>query len=94
MLYIYYCVEYKRPELRDVYKYVVSEYAHEWRDLGMLLNFKQAELEIIFKDFRNDSRECCKRLFCRWLEKSPDATWDQLHSAIDDLPALSEQGMS
>ena len=91
---LYASVEYKRPEHRDLYKYVVPEYAHEWRDLGVLLNFKQAELEIIFKDFRNDSRECCKTLFCRWLEKSSNATWDQLLLAIDDLPRLSEQGVS
>ena len=73
-----------------MYKYVIPEYAHGWRDLGVLLHFKQAELEIIFRDFRNDSKECCKRLLSRWLEKSPNATWDQLFSAIDDLPPLSE----
>ena len=91
---LYISIEYKRPELRDVYKYVVPEYAHEWRDLGVLLNFKQPELEIIFRDFRNDSRECCKRLLCRWLQKSSNATWHQLFLAIDDLPPLSKQGVS
>ena len=94
MLYLLYfctylCIEYKRPELRDVYKYVIPEYAHRWGDLGVLLYFKQAELEIIFRDFHN-SKECCKRLLSAWLEKSPNATWDQLFSAIDDLLPLSE----
>ena len=95
MLYLLYCctylfIEYKRPELRDVYKYVIPQCAHGWRDLGVLLHFKQTELETIFKDLRNDSKECCKRLLSTWLEKSPNATWNQLFSAIDDLPPLSE----
>ena len=80
---MYLCIEYKRPELRDVYRYVVPKYAHKWRYLGALLKFKQAELDIIFSNFRNDAEECCRSLLSRWLEKSPNATWD-------DFPPLSE----
>ena len=69
-----------------MYKYVVPEYAHNWRYLGALLNFKHAEMENIFSDFRNDSKECCRHLLSTWLEKNPDASWNQLFSAIDDLP--------
>ena len=76
----------KRPTLRDVYKYVVPEYAHNWRYLGAQLDFKHTEMEIIFSDFRNDSQECCRNLLSRWLEKNPDASWDQLFLAIDNIP--------
>ena len=79
-------LELKRPELRHVYKYVVPEYAHRWRYLGALLDFKQTELDIIFSNFRNDTEECCRSLLSRWLEKSKIATWDHLFRAIDDLP--------
>ena len=34
----------------------------------------------------NDAEECSRSLLSRWLEKNPDASWDQLFSAIDDLP--------
>ena len=78
-------IEYKRPTLRDVYKYVVPKYAHEWRFLGGLLHFEQAELDIIFSDFRNDSKECCRRLLFIWLDKYSDASWNQLVSAIDEI---------
>ena len=94
-------IEYKRPTLRDVYKYVVPKYAHEWRFLGGLLHFEQAELDIIFSDFRNDSKECFRRLLSIWLDKNSDASWNQLISAIDEihqssliyLPKITNQGM-
>ena len=73
---------------------MVPECTHNWRYLGALLHFKQAELEIIFIDFHNDAEECCMSLLSRWLEKSSDASWDQLFSAIDDLPRLAYQGIN
>ena len=69
-----------------MYKYVIPKYAHNWRYLGASLHFDHAEMEIIFSDFCNDSKECYRSLLSRWLEKSTDASWDQLFSAIDDLP--------
>ena len=82
-----------------MYKYVVPEYAHNWRYLGASLHFDYAEMEIIFSDFRNDAKECCRSLLSRWLEKKPDASWDQLFLAIDDLPQpplhqIAYQGMN
>ena len=78
---------------------MVPKFAHKWRYLGALLHFDQPELDIIFSDFRNDSEECCRRLFSRWLEKTVDASWHQLLLAIDDVlqPKLLEiscQGMN
>ena len=58
-------------------KYVVPEYTHQWQYLGSLLNFRQAELGIIFSNYRNDAEECCRDLMSRWLEKNPIASWDQ-----------------
>ena len=81
--------EYKRPNLRDVYRYVVPKYAHKWRYLGAQLHFEQAELDIIFSNFRNDSEECCRNLLSRWLEKNADASWAHLFSAIDSVPYLT-----
>ena len=80
-------LEFKRPKLRHVYKYVVPEYAHRWRYLGALLGFKQSELELIFSNFRNDTEECCRSLLSRWLEKCKNTSWDHLLRAIDDLPS-------
>ena len=79
-------IESRRPTLRDVYRYVVPQYAHKWRLLGAELCFDQAELDIIFSNFRNDSEECCRNLLSRWLNKNSDATWDQLLISIDNLP--------
>ena len=72
-----------------MYRYVVPEYAHKWRYLGALLKFEQAELDIIFSNYRNDSEECFRSLLSRWLEKHHDASWNQLFLAINDIPSLS-----
>ena len=64
---------------------MVPKCAHKWRYLGALLHFDQAELDIIFSNFRNDSEECCRRLLSRWLQKTADASWDELLSAADDV---------
>ena len=69
---------------------MVLKYSYKWRFLGTLLKFDEAELDIIHSDCPNDSEECCMRLLSTWLEKFPDALWDHLLSAIDDL---SYQGM-
>ena len=76
----------ERPTLRDVCRHVVPNYAHKWRYLGDQLHFDEAELEIIFSNFRNDSEKCCRDLMSRWLNKDSNATWDQLLTAIDNLP--------
>ena len=91
-------VEYKRPTLCDVYKYVVPKYAHEWRFLGGLLHFDQAELDIIYSDYRHDAKECCRKLLSIWLERSAHASWNQLVVAIDEIHQssviyLTHQGM-
>ena len=78
--------ESRRPTLRDAYRYVVPQYAHKWRQLGAKLCFNQAELDIVFSNFHNDSEECCRNLMSRWLNKNSDATWDELFTAIDNLP--------
>ena len=82
-------IEYKRPTLCDVYRYVVPQYAHKWRYLGALLHFEQPELEIICNNCHNDAEKCCGSLLSRWLEKNHDASWDQLLLAIDNLFPLS-----
>ena len=97
LLCYFYTTEYKRPKLRDIYRYVVPKYAHNWEYLGTLLYFDQAELMTISKNFRNDSEECCRNLMSRWLDKNHDASWDQLLSATDDLsshPDFAYQSMN
>ena len=95
----YVFIEYERPTLRDLYKFVVPKCAHKWRYLGALLHFDQTELGIIFSNFRNDSEECCRNLLSRWLEKTTGASWNQIFSAIDDVlqpkpPEIAHQGMN
>ena len=73
---------------------MIPKYEDNWKKLGALLGFKPGEMEFIYSDFHDDTEECCKLLLFRWLNKNPHASWDQLFSAIDDLPQPSLQGMN
>ena len=84
-----YSTETEKPTLRDVCRHVVPNYAHKWRNLGAQLQFDQAELDIVFSNHHNDSEGCCRDLMSRWLQRFPTATWDQLLTAIDDLPEFT-----
>ena len=79
----------EKPTTRDVCRHVVPSYAHKWRFLGVELQFDQAELDIIFSNHHNDSVSCCRDLMSGWLQKFPSATWDQLLTAIDNLPEFT-----
>ena len=70
--------------LSDLYDHVVREVAHKWKDLGvqLLRPEQQNELHIIELDCPGDSKECCKRVFEKWLTANINATWDQLIAVL------------
>ena len=55
-----------------------------WERLGLRLVESQNILEIIKEDCR-DVESCCKTMFFRWLEDSPEAIWDDLIQAFNDI---------
>lgn len=91
------CVDYGRPTLKDLYNHVVQESSVKWRDIGVqLLNPpSDSVLDIIEKDNPRDIRGCCKYVLQKWLNKNPDASWDQLLEALRspsvELDYLAEQ---
>jgi len=55
----------------------------KWYDIGLeLLDSDTTALEIIKKNNQNDQEECCTGMFNKWLESKPDASWNQLITAL------------
>ena len=55
--------------------------AYKWRDLGAKL-LEKGMLDVIEADHPHDTVGCCKHVFRKWLEITPDASCDQLISAL------------
>ena len=63
---------------------MVQNVAHKWKDIGvqLLRPDQQEAVRIIELDHPRDTVECCKRVFEKWLDTTPDATWNRLISAL------------
>ena len=57
----------------------------QWLHLGIKLIEDIYPLQIIKANHPNDASTCCHRMFQTWLERSPDASWSQLITALKDI---------
>ena len=92
-----------RPTLRQLHKHVMLEAALKWKYLGvqLLQDDQLIVLDVIEKDHPNDAVSCCEHVLDTWLMNTPDASWNQLISALrsptvqlDSLADQLEQMMS
>lgn len=72
------------PTMRGLVQHVLPSVATRWYDLGLQLLDPQLEneLKIIESDTRNDSKECCRKMFNKWLETDELASWNKLVAAL------------
>ena len=58
-----------------------------WRDLGIILLGEKSlpELDIISVNAHNNVIKCCSGMIRLWLERQPEASWDQLINALIDV---------
>ena len=81
-------IETKRPTMKELYRYVVNQYAIYWRDIGFELDLKCSKIDNI----KANSFECEDRLYevlKAWLEVKEDhATWKTLEVAIINVKRL------
>ena len=61
--------------------------AARWHDLGtqLLTDDTVGVLDVIKADHPNDVSACCNKMFVKWLELQPDATWNQLFTALENI---------
>ena len=74
-------------QLRNILKPDTSGLAARWHDLGMelLTNDTVGALAVIKADHPNDTSACCNKMFVKWLELQPSATWSQLIIALGNI---------
>ena len=71
-------------QLRNILKPETSGLAARWCDLGaqLLTDDTVGTLDVIKADHPNDVNACCNKMFGKWLELQPSATWSQLITAL------------
>ena len=74
-------------QLRNILKPETSGMATRWYDLGMRLftDDTTGTLDVIKADHPNDASACCNKMFAKWLELQPSATWSQLIIALVNI---------
>ena len=87
----------ERPKLPELFRKIVPKYAARWKDLGVQLGIPIYHLDAIEEDNANRqsfTQQCCKAMLRKWMESTPDPTWNILQKAIDCLCDLSDDGSS
>ena len=87
----------RNPELSEIHRNIVPVYAARWKDLGVQLKIPIHHLNTIAIDnvhHPSYSQQCCKAMLQKWMESTPNPTWDELQKAIDYLSNLSQDCIS
>ena len=73
-----------RPTLKLLNKLVKKYITFKWYDLGIeLLEPEDTHtLDEIEKNHPTDVSTCCTKMFRLWLDKQPEASWEQLIEAL------------
>ena len=72
-----------KPQIKDIQNYVVPKWGSNWRQLGTQLNIDQNLMDIIEHDHPNDCVRCCSKMFSKWLDMNPSASWEDIDAAMD-----------
>ena len=72
-------------QLSEVMRIEHIEIATKWYELGLELVDSNKILRVIEADHPNNVNRCCRVMFEKWLEKTPNASWTQLVTALDSI---------
>ena len=76
-------LESTRPDLKDLFQFVTPRYASYWKEIGIFLDLKPEQLEIIKMDNPADTKRSCNDMFIKWLQTDSSASWEKLFNALD-----------
>ena len=90
MLYIYYLDVTSKDcptmgQLLKIMRVGHFDIATKWFELGLVLVDSNKVLKVIQADNHNDVNTCCCVMFEKWLERTPDASWSELVTALNDI---------
>jgi hypothetical protein len=72
-----------RPELKNLLIELCSEVAHEWEDLGIMLDIEPGALEAI-KTTENKARSCLREMLKIWQKRiNPPPSWSAVVTALE-----------
>ena len=80
---IYSHLETKRPELKELFKFVTPKYAAYWKEVGVYLGIEPGQLDAIKLNNCGDANRSCNDVLAKWLKIDVNATWEKLFEAID-----------
>ena len=72
-------------QLQDVMRIKDIDITTRWRDLGLELVDSNKILKVIETNHPSDVDTCCRLMFEKWLDKTPDASWSQLVTALNNI---------
>ena len=78
--------EHSRPTLKQLNK-LKKSISFKWHDLGIELLEPEniRTLDEIQSNYPRDASTCCTKMFQLWLDKQPEASWEQLIKALRDI---------
>ena len=72
--------------MKDLNRYVTNKYESDWQDIGIELGLELDELDIIERNYPQQSLTCFQWTLDRWLKlNNDDATWKTLEIAITNV---------
>ena len=83
---MYFFIE--RPTLKVLNKLVKKSATYKWYDLGIIELLEAEDLHALDEIQRNYPRDvgmCCTKMLQLWLERQPDASWEQLLQALKEV---------
>ena len=72
-------------QLAEVMRIEDIEIATKWYELGLELVDSNKVLKVIEADNPRNTNTCCRVMFEKWLEKTPNASWSQIVTALDNI---------
>ena len=74
-----------KPELKDLFPFIVPKYTSKWKQLGTLLGLPMGKLDTIEYENRTRADDCCLAVLNEWLQGDHTASWDKVHRAVSLL---------
>ena len=75
-----------RPNMKQLLQILREQpIAIKWYELGLELLDSSSHLEVIKANNQNDMQSCCQKMFQRWLDVKPDASWSVLVIALKSI---------
>ena len=76
-----------KPTMKFFNQYIRTRVAPHWYDFGVQILGDEFvhKLDVIKANHPNDVEGCCKEMFNYWIQVDPDASWNKLTDALEQI---------